>query len=232
MLLLGAAGITHFVIGRIFNWHAIRIIGAARASQITKTELVFAMFLGFILLSEPISMSKLLGAAVIFTGTLIITRSQVKGALTPDVSFENFGRGVLFGLGAAVAWGSSPILVREGVRSLGSPIAGTMISGIFAVVCFITLLGARRKLLGIRNIPKAAIPPIMILGIMSSIANVSRYIALELVPVTIFAPILGTAPLFTLILSYIFMKRTELLNLRVGVAAAFTIGGTYILLLV
>lgn len=230
LLLFAAQGVIHYVLGRTINWNAVRIIGAARASQINKTETIFTVVLGFLLLSDPVTIPIALGAFAIFVGAIIVAGSQMKGAAAQTQTYGSFGRGVLYGALAGLAWGSSPLLIREGLRTLRMPIGGGLVAASSGVLGLIILLLAKGRLSRLTSIPWSSMKYVLLVGLIYSLATVSRILALLDVPSTVFGPIQGTTPLFTLLFAYLFTKRGEALNVWVWTGALFTIGGSYLII--
>ena len=69
---LAAAGIFHFILGRIFAYNSFRLIGANRAAPILSLNILFAALLGIFFLDEPLSPSLSFAILLIFVGLVLI----------------------------------------------------------------------------------------------------------------------------------------------------------------
>ena len=68
-------------------------------------------------------------------------------------------------------------------------------------------------------------------GVTISVGMVCIYYALDLGKVSVVIPISSTGPFFSLILTAIFLRDVEKVNLRVVVSAALIVGGVVLLTL-
>ena len=219
-------GVMHYVVGRTFHWHSVKYIGASRASQMTKADQIFTVLLASILLAEPLTLPIALGATAIFTGAFLITRSRSRGSGGIPTGFR---RGIVYGLLAGGAWGTSPLLIRAGLQTFSAPIAGALMGAISGIAGFTILFLMKGRLGRLAGLSRSSIVFVMMVGIVYAVAVLCRFLALVELPATVFAPIQGTTPLFSLLFSYLFMRESEAINLRVGVGAAFTAAGTYVI---
>jgi len=64
-VLLGAAGVI-FILTRYLVFNSIRIIGSNRTMAITRTDVIFAIIFGVVLLGESVTVQQICGALLIF----------------------------------------------------------------------------------------------------------------------------------------------------------------------
>ncbi len=137
--------------------------------------------------------------------------------------------GQVFSLMAAVAYGSTAVLVRRGVTAVGSPLVGATIS-LVAGTLMLGLLGLRRpeKDLGQK---KRAIGFLVISGILSGLGVLANFFAMSLAPVVIVSPLEAVSPVFALLWSSIFLKQLEKVTPRVIVGTLLVVAGVVLITL-
>ena len=210
---LAVAGVIWLALGRVFAYASINIIGAARASQLTSTQVIFAAVLSVVFLQESMTLALAVGTVTIFAGELVISFSNPSGKRS--MSTDRFRKGVLIGLVGGFLWGSAQLFAREGTRGLGSSIMSSLITYVFAVMAQVVLVTCyRRRELKMR-LQRSEAKFLLASGLASTIAVVAQYTALLFAPVVSVSPIVNTSPLITLIASYVFMRDVELINKKV-----------------
>lgn len=229
---LALAGITFLVAGRIFAYSSIRLIGAARSSQLTSTQVIFAAILSIAFLQEEMSVILLTGTLAIFLGTILISLSYPRGEENKIIMPQkNFSKGFSLGLLGGFFWGLSQLFSREGVRGLGSPAIASLVSYLFAI-SFLTLIMpvARSKK---REAKPRKVETIYVLaaGALSTFAVLAQYTALRIADVVWVTPIVNTSPLVTLLVSYFFIQKVEFVNTKVIFGSLIIIFGAFIIAL-
>ena len=69
-------GIVNFVLGRQFNYAAIRYIGVARATPIFAAAPLFSMFLAITFIGESVNVAIVIGTLVIMAGLYLVITSE------------------------------------------------------------------------------------------------------------------------------------------------------------
>ncbi|MEC8453147.1 MAG: EamA family transporter, partial [Pseudomonadota bacterium] len=89
----------------------------------------------------------------------------------------------------------------------------------------------RVRIRDIIEMDKRALKWFTITGFMGSSAQLLRYIALGLIPISIVEPIHRTSVIFRVIFGFIINRNHEIINLRVLFGVALSIIGMYLLIL-
>ena len=146
---LAGQGIVHFVLGRYCNYKSNQLMGVNLAAPVVQLQVPFAMMLAVVMLHEKFTMLQVIGSVLMLGGSLV-TQSKTKktsAALpgpTPYVAVPTQQKqaapgpafrprvfsGYLFALGAAMCYGSSPLMARQAF--LNAPGAGTAAAGCLA----------------------------------------------------------------------------------------------------
>ncbi|MBI4284964.1 MAG: EamA family transporter [Chloroflexi bacterium] len=230
-ILLGAAGIVHFIVGRFLSYSAYRIIGVNKTNPLINTSPVYAVIFALIFLNESLTAAIILGVLCIVTGAVLVSvqRSNASERKAKWYSGIEF-RGVLAGLGGGLSWGISPILIRPGVIEVGSPHVGALISYIAASVVFAFFLfnkQYRKQLARLRFSP--ALGYLVAGGFLIAMGHLLNYTALKYSPAGIVAGLIGTNVIFGFFFSWLLNRSIEVFNLRVIMGLVVTLAGTLLI---
>ena len=69
---LGAAGIIHFIVGRLLITRSIRLIGANRAAPLVRTFSFYSVVFGILILDEPVTALLIVGVLLLGGGVLLL----------------------------------------------------------------------------------------------------------------------------------------------------------------
>ncbi|MBI3975360.1 MAG: EamA family transporter [Armatimonadetes bacterium] len=215
-LALAAAGILHFGIGRYANYRAVAAVGSNLSGTLSEFSVVVSLVLAVGLLKERLSALQILGIIMIFLAFFGV-RDDAEN-LGTKVFRPDMGKGYLYSVLAAVAYGTSPVLVRASLSEVNLPLAGGLISYIAASLAFGAFALASGSLGHIRAVPRPALPWFLLSGVSVGTSQVFRYLALSLAPVTIVSPIQRLSLLFRVLFSTLINPQYEALNRRILLA--------------
>lgn len=247
-LLLGLAGIVHYVAGRFFNYAAIGAIGAARSSPIQSLTLPYSVLVAYFTLDEGVTTGMAIGMGLILLGPAIIverraapvqvlaaesTGETAAPAAPTEGHFElRQAEGYLFALGGAICYGSSPVLIRAALEDAsGLSILGGLVSYVAAAAVLLAtlLVPARRHMTAAFQMP--AIRAFAPAGFFVFMAQMLRFIALSMASVAVVATLLRFAGVFTLMLSWLFNRSLERITWRVVAGVLMSVVGAILLVL-
>lgn len=134
---LACQGVVHFVIGRYCNYKSNQLMGVNLTAPVVQLQVPFAMMLAVVTLDEPFTVLRAIGSALMLGGSFITQsnagkrRNEVPAEAKPRPNFQpRVFSGYFFGMGAAMCYGSSPLMAREAF--LHAPGAGTLAGGCLA----------------------------------------------------------------------------------------------------
>lgn len=226
---LSAAGIIHFLVGRLFGFTGVRLIGANRAVPIQTCFIIVAALLGVLFLGEPMSVSLVLALLLVAGGIMLISttgKSETEKLNMPEGALV---KGILVTLAAALCWGVSPILVKIGLREVGSPVLATFISGAAATLVIGVALFYPRNSEKLSRLDRASFLPFIVAAIAISLAQISRYVALDYSLVSVVVPLTGTNSLFIYPLSFLINRQIEAFNLRIIMGGIVITAGVFLI---
>ena len=224
-VLLGAAGIVHFVIGRYMIFDSIRLIGANKATPLGRTHALFAVLFGIILLHEPLTVPLIPGALFIVGGATLVSFKREVGISNAQT------RGILLGLGSGSCAGVSAMLIRLAMAEIGSPYAAAFISYVAASLIMAVLLCHRKLRVQLFQLTRSSLYILVIAGIFSLAAYLLRYAALGYSPISVVQPLMATGVLFVFFLSFVLNRKIDVFNWRVIAGILFVVAGTFLLFL-
>lgn len=250
-LLMSAAGLVHYVVGRYCNYAAVSAIGAARSSPIQSLTLPYSVIVALLLLDEGITTGMVIGMVLIFIGPAIMVerqrpRAPILAAETVlDEPPEEEGappapepfqlrqvEGYAFAFVAAVSYGSSPVLIRAALEDTHDlAIFGGFISYVAAAAFLLLtlLVPARRHL--VEAFQPRVVRAFFGAGFFVFVAQMLRFTALGLASVAVVATLMRFAGVFTLLLSWWFNRSLEHITWRLVAGVLLSVSGAVLMVL-
>ena len=241
-LLLAVTGIVHFGVGRYCNYRGVAAIGASRAVTIQAVAIPYSIFMAIFLLDEEITLLMFIGIALILGGPAAMIERRSKKpqppqgaaesatAQVPDAMKVRQVEGYTFSLLAALAYGTSPILIRAAMEDSSRTAAiGTLVAYSAAA----SVLTAGLALPGQRQLISAINLRYMRLfggaGLSVFLAQLLRFFALSIADVAVVNPLMRMVGMFTLILTYLVNRSLEKITWRVVLGVMISFAGSALL---
>ena len=229
---LAGAGILHFVIGRSLAYTGLRLIGANRTNPVVTTNILVSASVGIFFLGEPMTVYLIPALLLIFGGIIVIGRAGSSDLGEKGMSKGTLARGLLASLGAALCWGTSPVLVKIGLESVGDPILASFISYTAASIVVGTLLLHHKNSEKLRRLERYSLIAIIIAAVFNSAGHLLRYIALTYSPVSLVAPLLNSISILLVFpLSFLMNRKIEGFNPGVIAGAIAVLAGVLLIFL-
>jgi drug/metabolite transporter (DMT)-like permease len=226
---LSLAGILFFVIGRFLMYSCVQLVGANIANILARVNILVSVIIGITFLHEPLSWQLVIGVLLICIG-IILTGLNPPMLQNSNVQLLKIpARAFLLGIGCGIAVGIAPIFVKLGLKDSGYPLAGTFISLLAATVVLSIYLmrpGSRNPFIDIKG---AAVILFCSIGILSCTAHLIQYMALNLAPASIVAPLVYTSPIFILFFSFLFNRKLETFNKPIIIGTVSVVIGSILL---
>ena len=241
-LLLAVTGIVHFGVGRYCNYRGVAAIGASRAVTIQAVAIPYSIFMAIFLLDEEITLLMFIGIALILGGPAAMIERRSKKPQPPQGAAESVTaqvpdamkvrqlEGYTFSLLAALAYGTSPILIRAAMEDSSRTAAiGTLVAYSAAA----SVLTAGLALPGQRQLISAINLRYMRLfggaGLSVFLAQLLRFFALSIADVAVVNPLMRMVGMFTLILTYLVNRSLEKITWRVVLGVLISFAGSVLL---
>ena len=233
------AGVIHFAFGRTFAYRSVQLIGATRSNSVTGLNAIVSVALAIAVLHERLTPLVVLGMMLSMSGPLIIgmkesTRSGTRTRASSngkDVDSGTLWRGILFGLGASLFWGSSSVLIKLGLDNGGLPIAGSMVCYLAASTAVSYKLLDRQTRREILTPNRPALQLALMTGMTTNLAQLMRFIALDHAPVITVSLVSRTVPVWVLILAFLLNRHLESFSRWVLLGNGLLVAGTVLVII-
>lgn len=201
--------------GRLFRVLAIQKVGAPVAAAINNLAPLVATGLAVLVLGEHVTPPILSGTLVIVGGTILLSLSgRYVGFRVRDLAYPFI---------AASCFGTVAIVRKLGLSTAG-PLFDAAINVTAALVASTTFVAASGNL-GSLRCDRRSLLWFIGGGIAENSGVFLVLLALGFGDVSVVIPLAGTAPLFVLLLAYLFPSEHARLNWRVVAGAALIVAG-------
>jgi drug/metabolite transporter (DMT)-like permease len=233
---LASAGVLHFVWGRYCNYRASKAMGAVLVAPVQQSNLLVTLALAIWILGERLTVLRIVGIVLVVLGPAL-TYDRARGAASdeaapaggdaPRLFQPNYAEGYLFAVLSATGYGISPILVRLALenRELNASLAGGLISYTAATLVFALILLLPGRWRHVRALDPGAAKWFAISGVCVCFAQMLRYAALVLAPVSVVTPIQRLSLVFRLYLSRLINPQHEVFGGRIVAATVVSLIG-------
>jgi DME family drug/metabolite transporter len=214
------AGLIGTVAGRLLRFVSIEKVGASIAAALNNLHPIFATALAILLLGERVSLPILGGTVVIVIGTILLS----EGGRRIGFRWWQLAVPVL----SAACFGLVAIVRKLGLSETGA-VPGSAINVTTALIAFTVLLGAFRRIGDVLACRGWSLAWFIAAGVAENTAVFLNVMALSLGSVSVVAPLLGTGPIFVLLLSSVFLRGLETLSGRVILGTVLIVLGVYVI---
>ena len=247
--LLACAGVIHYVVGRYFNYAGVEAIGATRSGPINALNLPYSATLAWLFLGEEMSLGVVVGIVLALLGPLLMFERRAPAQQPVAVAVAAAGNvqvtapaheevklrlteGYIFAVLCAICYGSSPVLIRSALENhSGVSILGGLAaySAAAAVLILSLLLPSRRGMIAALNVE--TMRAYFAAGFFVFLAQMLNFIALTLASVAVVATFIRFSNVFTLVISWLYNRRLEMITGRVVLGVLFSVAGALVMVL-
>jgi drug/metabolite transporter (DMT)-like permease len=246
---LACQGVVHFVFGRYCNYKSNQLMGVNLAAPVVQLQVPFAMLLAVVLMHEKFTVLQAIGSALMLGGSFITQSKANRGktaapaatfgpsallqverpASDPKPAFQpRVFSGYVLGLGAAVCYGSSPLMARAAF--LHAPGIGTAAGGCVAYAAatlfFLLILLKPGAPADIGSMKREFLPWCFASAVLVAISQAFVYASLAVAPLMVVTPILQLSLVFRLFLSQLINRKHEVMNTAVIIGSLTAVLGS------
>ncbi len=213
------AGLIGTVAGRLLRFVAIDRVGVSISAALGNLHPLFAAIFAILLLGERVTVPIMAGTLVIVVGTTLLSIGPPRGGVRRSL--------LLIPIASAACFGFVAILRKLGLGHVG-PVLGASINVTTALVAFSAFLLAsgQRGTMAVRG---QALGYFVAAGITENAGVFINIVALQLGMVSVVSPLYGTAPIFVLVLTFLFLRGIEVLTARIVAGTVLIVAGVYLL---
>lgn len=212
------AGIFAPGIGRTLSYVGIEKIGVARSVPIANSSPIFASVFAVLFLAEAWVLQNIVGTLLVISGVIIL--SVAKPAQGEWRKLD-----IIYPLVGAMAFGASAIMRKAGLGYVDIPVMAAAVTAGSAALFSLALLQFRGGK-EVFKLTRRSAAWLFTAGLVNTAAMLSVFYALSHGKVVIVEPLVSSNPVLTLILTAIFLRDLEAINMRVIIGALLTVTGT------
>ncbi|MCK5670900.1 DMT family transporter [Candidatus Bathyarchaeota archaeon] len=217
------AGFLAAIMGRTFNYMSIEKLGVPVSTSLVGTNPLWAMLLGVVFLGEAVTFWTISGSILVVAGVAMISG----GGKSSNLNI----RDMAIPLASAFFYASSSAVRKVGLNILPESILGAVVGAMTGFIAYPILMRLMGRANGFKFTRESA-PFLIGGGITTSVAWISMFMATQQGPVGVTSAIIGTNPLFGLILSLILLKDSEKITPRMIIGCVTIVAAVLIITLV
>lgn len=219
--IFAVAGVLASFFGRFFLYRGLDEVDVSVTSSIVGSSPLFSAVTAAALLGERFEPMVYLGILLIVSGVATLSL----GRRTKDRS-DWRQPGIVWALLASACYGLSVTTRKIGYNLLNSPILGATTGTFASLSVYLAFFAvARRETLTSTGAKKATLF-FVFAGVCTSVGLLTSHLATSWGAVTIVSTLVGSYPLFSLILSYLVLRETITAKTLIG--SAFVLLGVFI----
>ena len=213
------AGLIGTVAGRLLRFVSIETVGPSITSALINLSPLASTALAVALLGEHVTLPILLGTVVIVGGTILLSVGGKAVGVRPSL--------LVFGMGSALCFGIVAVLRKMGLSGAG-PVVGMAANVTTALVAYTAFLLASGQASMMRCRGRSLVY-FLGAGVAENVAVFLIIVALNYGAVSVVAPLANVSPVFVLLLSALFLRGLERLNVRVIAGTLLIVVGAYLI---
>lgn len=203
----------------LLTFTGVAKIGASRSQPLRSSYPLWSALIAMMVLQEEASIAVLAGTLLVVAGVILISW-RPEGA---GLSYRWWD--VLFPLGASFLAGIAFPIRRYALLISSEPLFFAALLAVVSLSCLAALFvfgaGGRKF-----QCERAAALPLIMAGACESLAALLSLVAVSVGRVVVVAPIVATSPLWTMMLTAVFLRGLERLNARTIAGTLAVVAGT------
>jgi drug/metabolite transporter (DMT)-like permease len=196
--------------------HAVRAAGASRAGILFGMAPLFSALIAIVAFGEPFRWP-------LAAGTLLVVAGGIALAWEGERPVDYRAYGAVLAVSVAIAFG-----LRDNVaRTVSEDVTANALAQVTALMLGAALVLLANVLRRPSALPRlrAAFAPFASSAVLTALGQASLFEALGRARVTVVAPLAGTGVVWTVLLSALFLGRSELVGRRLVVVALLVVAG-------
>jgi drug/metabolite transporter, DME family len=220
IVLFAVAGLVGTVAGRLLRFISIEKVGASISAALGNLHPLIAAGLAIVLLGEHVTVAIVVGTVVIVLGTTLLSGGGRRVGFRPWHLALPIVSSTCFGIVAIVR--------KVGLREIGA-VPGSAVNVTTALIAFTAFLVASRQSGAMVSCHRRSLAWFVAAGVAENAGVFLNVVALGAGAVSIVAPLYGTAPIFVLLLSAMFLRGIETLTGRIVAGTLLIVLGIYLI---
>jgi len=217
MIYFVISGCVQPLLARALFYEGITRIGVARAGPLRGTEPLFATIIGVSFLREEPGPLVYIGTILIMTSLWLISGQQEGAAKWRLLD-------TAFPISAALVSAISQSLRKQGLKILPDPFVAVAIVTTVSLILFLIFVLTTGRAQSLR-MERQSLSFFLAAALLATAAQVLNFVALGRGELSVIIPLLNTTPLFTVLLSVLFLRKVETVTRRIVFGALLMFAG-------
>jgi uncharacterized membrane protein len=218
-----ASGILASTLGRLFNYMSIERLGVPVSATIIGSSPLFSTILAVLFIGEEVALTVLVGILLVVVGIAVTRSGESAGSKLRSSA-------ILIPIAASAFYGASSVVRKIGLNILPEAALGAVVGAGASLISFGTYLILTQRTDMIRWNWSGG-KYFILSGVVISAGWLSMFTALASGKVSVVSALIGTNPLFSIILSLILLSRSEDLDWRTGAGCLAIVAGAAVITL-
>ncbi|MCF8012068.1 MAG: DMT family transporter [Clostridiales bacterium] len=226
-----AAGASAPFLGRIFSFTSIKHIGATRTTTLRVSDTFFTMIIAYIILNDIISIYSLIGAVILIMGVVLLVNETSDSSAADENIIKNFfSTGTFLALISAFLFAIAGIFREVALQFIPSALLGTLLGNLVAFTTNSIYIYFSGHMKGKWDITWREVFFFALGGFSNTVGVLTFFLALAAGgAVSLIAAIKNTSPLFTLLLSWLFLRNIERFTAKLFVSIILILFGALLI---
>ncbi|HYJ16296.1 MAG TPA: DMT family transporter [Candidatus Limnocylindria bacterium] len=204
---------------RLLTYKGIDALGVAITDPIRASTPLFSAAMAIVFLGEEITLPIIVATLMIIGGITLLSWRRGAMKLAGSAVY------LWFPIAASVLAGASQVVRKFGMAAVPHPFLAAAVTATSSLIISVLVMWYVEKTQETWKINRQCVWWFIAAGITVSFAMTSIYHALDLGKVSVVIPLSSTAPLFSLILTALFLRDVERVTLRIAISTMLIVSG-------
>lgn len=208
---------------RLLTYKGIDTLGVAITDPIRASTPLFSALMAIVFLGEDMTLPIVAATLMIIAGIILLSWRRDSMQLVGSAIY------LWYPIAASALAGASQVVRKFGLAAVPHPFLAAAVTASSSIVVSVLTMWDVEKTQESWRMNRQCFGWFLAAGITVSFAMTCIYYALDLGKVSVVIPISSTGPLFSLILTAIFLRDVERVTVRIVVSAAMIVGGVMLI---
>jgi transporter family protein len=208
---------------RLLTYKGIDALGVAITDPIRASTPLFSAIMAIIFLGEQMTLPIIVATVMIIAGIILLSWRRGSIKLAGSALF------LWYPIAASALAGASQVVRKFGLAAVPHPFLAAAVTASSSLVVSVLTLWYVEKTEETWKMNRQCVWWFLAAGITISFGMICIYYALDLGKVSVVIPISSTGPLFSLILTALFLRGVERVTLRIVLSALLVVSGVVLL---
>jgi drug/metabolite transporter, DME family len=219
LLIFVAVGFFQPGLTRLLTYKGIDALGVAITDPIRASTPLFSAAMAIVFLGEKITLPIIVATLMIIGGITLLSWRHGAMKLAGAAVY------LWFPITASVLAGASQVVRKFGMAAVPHPFLAAAVTATSSLIISVLVMWYVEKTQETWKMNRQCVWWFLAAGITVSFAMTSIYHALDLGKVSVVIPLSSTAPLFSLILTALFLRDVERVTLRIAISTMLIVSG-------